>query len=136
MRRQATMGALLLIIVGVVLGATVFRTNVAEATGVAKSVSKGGVTGGSQSWSIGCPQSFAIGSRATASGLTLHLSPSVVWFALKVAGSPLPAFSTYGPAQGGPADVNLSFSKPVSFDTVECIGSGGTSAGGTVGNGK
>src|SRR6266542_2972454 len=37
-RRQAIIGALLLIGVGVVLGATVFRTDIAQATGLAQSV--------------------------------------------------------------------------------------------------
>ena len=38
MRRQALIGALLLVGVGVVLGATVFRTDIAQATGLAQSV--------------------------------------------------------------------------------------------------
>jgi hypothetical protein len=38
MRRRALIGALLLIGVGVVLGATVFRTDIAQATGLAQSV--------------------------------------------------------------------------------------------------
>jgi hypothetical protein len=38
MRRQATTGALLLIAVGVVLGSTVFRSDIAQATGLAQSV--------------------------------------------------------------------------------------------------
>src|SRR4029450_9783081 len=37
MRRQALIGALLLIGIGVVLGATVFRTDIAQATGMDKS---------------------------------------------------------------------------------------------------
>jgi hypothetical protein len=38
MRRNATIGALLLIAVGVALGATVFRTDIAQATGLAQAV--------------------------------------------------------------------------------------------------
>ena len=38
MRRQAGIGALLLISLGVVLGATVFRSDIAQATGLAQSV--------------------------------------------------------------------------------------------------
>jgi hypothetical protein len=38
MRRQAGIGALLLICVGIVLGATVFRSDIAQATGLAQSV--------------------------------------------------------------------------------------------------
>jgi len=38
MRREATFGALLLIAVGIVLGATVFRSDIAQATGLAQSV--------------------------------------------------------------------------------------------------
>jgi hypothetical protein len=38
MRRQATVGALLLVTVGVVLGATVFRSDIAQATGLAQAV--------------------------------------------------------------------------------------------------
>jgi hypothetical protein len=39
MRRQAGIGALLLVCVGVVLGATVFRSNIAQATGLKQSQS-------------------------------------------------------------------------------------------------
>ena len=38
MRREATLGALLLITVGIILGATVFRSDIAQATGLAQSV--------------------------------------------------------------------------------------------------
>ena len=38
MRKKAVVGALLLIGVGVVLGATVFRTDIAQATGLAQAV--------------------------------------------------------------------------------------------------
>jgi len=38
MRRQATLGALLLVTLGIVLGATVFRSDIAQATGLAQSV--------------------------------------------------------------------------------------------------
>jgi hypothetical protein len=38
MQRNAIIGALLLIVVGVALGATVFRTDIAQATGLAQSV--------------------------------------------------------------------------------------------------
>jgi hypothetical protein len=38
MKRQAGIGALLLVCVGVVLGATVFRSDIAQATGLAQSV--------------------------------------------------------------------------------------------------
>src|SRR6476620_6958377 len=38
MQRKATISALLLICVGVVVGATVFRTDIAQATGLAQSV--------------------------------------------------------------------------------------------------
>lgn len=38
MRRQATLGALLLIVVGVILGTTVFRSDIAQATGLAQAV--------------------------------------------------------------------------------------------------
>jgi hypothetical protein len=37
-RRRATIGALLLIVVGIALGATVFRTDIAQATGLAQAV--------------------------------------------------------------------------------------------------
>ena len=39
MRRQATLGALLLIVLGVALGATVFRSDIAQATGLKQSQS-------------------------------------------------------------------------------------------------
>ena len=45
MRKQAGIGALLLICVGVVLGATVFRTDIAQATGLAQSVTVNNTTG-------------------------------------------------------------------------------------------
>src|SRR5262245_53140266 len=38
MKRQAGVGALLLVCVGVVLGATVFRSDIAQATGLAQGV--------------------------------------------------------------------------------------------------
>ena len=38
MRRRAIIGALLLIVLGIALGATVFRTNIAQATGLAQAV--------------------------------------------------------------------------------------------------
>jgi hypothetical protein len=38
MRRRAIIGALLLIVLGVALGATVFRTDIAQATGLAQAV--------------------------------------------------------------------------------------------------
>jgi hypothetical protein len=134
MRQQATIGALLLITVGVVLGATVFRTDIAQATGMTASASKGTITGGAFSWSQGCPLVHPIGRTYTANGIAVHMSAGVSTFSLTKTGSHF-AFSTYGPALGGPADVVLSFPKPIGFDTVECNGSG-TVAGGTVGNGK
>jgi hypothetical protein len=39
MRRQATLGALLLVVLGVALGATVFRSDIAQATGLKQSQS-------------------------------------------------------------------------------------------------
>jgi len=135
MRRQATIGALLLITVGVVLGATVFRTDIAQATGMTRSVNQGGVTGGSYSFATSCSNTFDIGKHV-ASGLALHLSSGVFFFALETAGSSSAAFSTVGPANGGPADIVLSFPKAVSFDRVHCVGNGGIAGGGTVGNGK
>ena len=45
MRRRTTIGALLLIGVGVVLGATVFRTDIAQATGLAQSVTVSNTAG-------------------------------------------------------------------------------------------
>jgi hypothetical protein len=173
MRRRASISALLLIGVGVVLGATVFRTDIAQATGLAQSVtvnntagnpvpvreqnldgsgnikvheqgtanvnvtnssltvaSPAPITGGALEWSTPCPVTFPFGT-VVASALTFHLSAAVVSVEFRTGNSI--AFSAFGPASGGPADVNLALARPISFDTIACTGSG-TFAGGIVGN--
>jgi hypothetical protein len=84
MRRRAIIGALLLATVGVVLGATVFRTGIAQATGRSKSVTQAGVTGGSNAFALACPNTNNLGFKVTASGLAIHTSAGVAFFALKI----------------------------------------------------
>jgi hypothetical protein len=174
MRRQAGIGALLLVGVGVALGATVFRADIAQATGLAQSVTvnnaasdpvpvreqnlDGGgnikvheqgtanvnvtnssltiaaqapITGGAIHWDLPCPSGFKFGT-VVASALTFHLSAGVEDVELRTGTSSV-AYTAVGPALGGPADINLALDRPISFDTIECTGSG-TWAGGIVGN--
>jgi hypothetical protein len=184
MRRRATISALLLVGVGVVLGMTVFRADIAQATGLAQSVTVNNtttnpvpvdvtntslavreqnldgsgnvkvheqgtanvnvtnssltvappapITGGGLDLSIGCPAAFGLGASVVASALTFHLGAGVANVELRTGTSSI-AYWAVGPAFGGPADVNLALDRPISFDTIECTGSG-TLAGGTVGN--
>jgi len=178
MRKQATLGALLLVGLGVALGATVFRTDIAQATGIDKpaenvivkntpaqavpvreqnldgsgdvkvheqgtanvNVTNGSltvataapITGGAINVGIPCPSAFALGGSVVASALTFHLGAGVTNVVLRT-GTSLVAYWAVGPGLGGPADIDLALDRPISFDTIECTGSG-TLAGGIVGN--
>jgi hypothetical protein len=175
MKRQAGIGALLLICVGVVVGATVFRTDIAQATGLAQSVtvnnkpgnavpvreqnldgsgnvkvheqgtanvnvtnssltvaSPAPITAGAIGVGLPSPAGFNFGGSVVASALTFHLSAGVEKVTLRTGSSSI-AYTAVGPGLGGPADIDLAFERPISFDTIECTGSG-TVAGGTVGN--
>jgi hypothetical protein len=159
MRRRAALGALLLIGVGVLLGATVFRADIAQATGLDKPVTpvleqnldgsgnikvheqgtaNVNVTNSSLSVTAAAPITdggLATGLSAspspgnvlgpfavqTASALVIHLDPNVSSFSLKY-GSSRPA-EFLGPAEGGTSDINLALSRPISFDTMVCVGS-------------
>jgi len=177
MRRQASIGALLLVCVGIVLGATVFRADIAQATGLKQSqsvivdntadnavpvreqnldgsgnvkvheqgtanvnvtnssltvASPAPITGGAINVGIPCPAGFNFGASVVASALTFHLSAGVDIFTLRTGSSSI-AYKAVGPGLGGPADIDLALDRPISFDTIECTGSG-TVAGGTVGN--
>jgi hypothetical protein len=175
MKRQTGIGALLLVSVGVVLGATVFRSDIAQATGLAQSVtvnntpaqavpvreqnldgsgnikvheqgtasvnvtnssltvaSPAPITGGAINVGIPCPFAFTFGGSVVASALTFHLSAGVENVALRTGNNSI-AYRAVGPGLGGPADINIALDRPISFDTIECTGTG-TLAGGTVGN--
>jgi hypothetical protein len=175
MKHQAGIGALLLLCVGIVLGATVFRADIAQATGLAQSVtvnntasnpvpvreqnldgsgsikvheqgtanvnvtnssltvaSPAPITDGAIVVGIPCPAGFNFGGSVVASALTFHLSAGVENVTLRTGNNSI-AYTAVGPGLGGPADVNLALDRPISFDTIECTGSG-TVAGGTVGN--
>ena len=175
MRRHGAIGALLLICVGVVLGVTVFRTDIAQATGLAQSVtvnntagnpvpvrdqnldgsgnikvheqgtanvnvtnnsltvaSPAPITDGAIVVGIPCPTGFNFGGPVVASALTFHLSAGVEKVTLRTGNNAI-AYTAVGPGLGGPADISLALDRPISFDTIECTGSG-TVAGGTAGN--
>jgi hypothetical protein len=178
MKRQAGFGALLLVCVGIALGATVFRTDIAQATGLDKAAqnvivkntpaeavpvkeqnldgdgnmkvheqgtanvkvtnssltvaSPAPVTDGAIVVGIPCPTGFNFGGSVVASALTFHLSAGVERVTLRTGNNSI-AYTAVGPGLGGPADIDLALDRPISFDTIECTGSG-TVAGGTVGN--
>ena len=175
MQRKATISALLLVCVGVVLGATVFRTDIAQATGLAQSVtvnntpaeavpvreqnldgngnvkvheqgtanvnvtnssltvaSPAPITDGGMVVTLPCPAGFGFGGSVVVSALTLHLSAGVDDVRLLTGNNSI-AYQVAGPGLGGPADINLALDRPISFDSIECTGSG-TIAGGMVGN--
>lgn len=165
MRRQAIIGALLIVGVGVVLGATVFRTDIAQATGLAQSVTVSNtasnpvpvreqnldangnikvheqgtanvnvtnsslsvaaaapISGGGGGSFVAVPDSpFPVSPTATASALSIHLSPGVNDVQLLAGGSRVALF--WGPGSGGNADIVLALSRPVTFDQVACLGS-------------
>jgi hypothetical protein len=177
MRRQAGIGALLLVCVGIALGATVFRSDIAQATGLKQSqsvivdntadnavpvreqnldgsgnikvheqgtanvnvtnssltvASPAPITDGAINVGISCPAGFNFGGSVVASALTFHLSAGVDNFTLRTGTNSI-AYEAVGPGLGGPADIDLALDRPISFDTIECTGSG-TVAGGIVGN--
>lgn len=175
MKRQAGIGALLLLCAGVVVGATVFRTDIAQATGLAQSVTVNNTPGnavpvreqnldasgnvkvheqgtanvnvtnssltvaspapikdGAIAIGLPCPAGFSFGGPVVASALTFHLGAGVENVTLRT-GSNSIAYTAIGPGLGGPADIDLALARPISFDTIECTGSGSVE-GGTVGN--
>jgi hypothetical protein len=173
MRKAVVLGIALLVTSVVVLGGTVFRQQVADASSILsvfvtndsshpvpvreQNLDGGGnikvheqgtanvnvtnssltvasqapITGGAVHWNLPCPSGFKFGT-VVASALTFHLSAGVEDVELRTGTSSV-AYTAVGPALGGPADINLALDRPISFDTIECTGSG-TWAGGIVGN--
>jgi hypothetical protein len=159
MRRQAIIAALLIVGVGVVLGATVFRADIAQATGLDKQatpvreinldadrnirvheqgtarvnvtnsslpvapaapISAGGYA---TSMPVSATPQTLISGEATASALSIRLSPEVSFLLLSSDDGQAALF--YGPAYDGNGSIVLALTRPVTFDTVHCSGGAG-----------
>jgi hypothetical protein len=151
MRRRAIIGALLLIGVGVVLGATVFRTDIAQATGLAQAVSativspldaQGNVKVHEQGTanvnvtnsglSIAPPTPvtgggnsliFGIGDHPLATQTASALSIHLTAASVDFLYQNALAASFLGPGGNGNDSIVLSLARPIKFDEVRCNGS-------------
>ena len=169
MRRQAIIGALLVFGVGVVLGTTVFRADIAQATGLAQSITvnntpaqavpvreqnldssqnvkvheqgTANVNVTNSSLTVATPPPISDGGNAiewfcgntvfptgaVASALLVHMSPNTYGMIFYNADFTKRAAEFEGPMEAGNPDVQLAFSRPITFDKIVCVGSGDVS---------
>jgi hypothetical protein len=143
MRRQAAFSALLMVGVGVILGATVFRSDIAQATGLAQAVTVSNTAAqavpvreqGTPDVKLTSVAPVTDGGGATdfggATGGTYTPSSaqvaSAVW--IKMTGPVSAVLFTYqgntvatflGPYEDGGDNVALSFTRPIEFDHILC----------------
>jgi hypothetical protein len=161
MHRRAVWAALLFILLGVILGATVLRSDLARATGLAQSVTvantgsnpvpvheqktvnvkvtnaslavkPSAVTGGSFRLELPAGTSDHLPSAVTASAISMTMESVVVGLGLEYQGHEVAFF--YGPAAHGHSPVDLALTRPIMFDEVVCSGTSGFCTFTAVGN--
>jgi hypothetical protein len=152
--RKALIPAFLLVLTSLVLGATLLREPVAWAaqtvtativgpldtngnvavheqgtanvnvTNSTLSVEQAPVTGGALSVSVSGDglNSVALGSPATATALSIRMTSGVGFFFVSYGNGSAANFT--GPASGGNASIVLPLSRPITFDTLTCSGTG------------
>ena len=148
MRRSLAV-VVLAVVIGALLGGTVFRDEIAQARALAQSVvvsntpaqavplreqnldAQGNIKvrasvtpitdGGGGVLLAGTPSSQLYASPPTATALSIRLSPGIFFLQFTYQGNEVATFS--GPAQDGNAAIVLALTRPISFDRITCSGS-------------
>lgn len=138
--RKAIIPAFLLVLGSVILGATVLREPIAQAATPFTNVIVGNTSSQPVPVQVAAPTPITSGGRGlsapagsttsvdptTASAISIHLDPGISVVVLKTGSSAGDAAAAFwGPAAGGSAEVELTFTRPISFDTIDCKGTGG-----------
>lgn len=137
--RKAIIPAFLLLLGSMVLGATVMREPLAKAASPLTSVfitndsnhpvpvktqTAAPVTDGGEVFAGSCQDEQHLDSPVTASAISIHMSSGVTFVNLQMNGatsSPTSPGIFAGPAEGGNADITLALTRPIEFDTINCV---------------
>jgi hypothetical protein len=82
------------------------------------------VTDGGEVFAGGCQDEQHLNSPVTATAISIHMSSGVTFVNLEMNGAsanPTSPLILAGPAEGGSADFTLAFTRPIEFDTINCV---------------
>lgn len=93
------------------------------------------ITGGGSDAAVGEGDTNSFFGTVTASAIDIHMAATAQDVELANNGSPVAEF--YGPASGGSSDIALALVRPITFDSLRCLGPNGGDlcSVGWVGNG-
>jgi hypothetical protein len=72
----------------------------------------------------GCQDEQHLDSPVTATAISIHMSSGVTFVNLQMNGAsanPTSPLIVAGPAEGGSADFTLALTRPIEFDTINCV---------------
>ena len=102
---------------------SVFVTNDSNHPVPVKTQAAAPVTDGGEVFTAGCQDEQHLNSPVTASAISIHMSSGVTFVNLQMNGLSNPTSPAIfaGPASGGSADITLALTRPIEFDTINCV---------------